>query len=87
MLSDERGEDADGLIDRDESHEAALSFRPAEKPYKITYAGTEPDDPDTDGDGIRDGADDQDFDDVPNLMELSRRMVTGRPPDAREQTR
>ena len=94
LSDDERDEDADGLINRDESHEAALSFRldpgywaglhPAEKPYKITYAGTEPDDADTDGDGIRDGADDQDFDDVPNLMELSRRMATGRPPDARD---
>ncbi len=30
---------------------------------------------DSDGDGILDGADDQDFDDVPNIMELSRNMA------------
>jgi hypothetical protein len=35
-------------------------------------------DPDTDGDGVRDGADDQDHDDIPNLMELSRNMASGR---------
>ena len=28
--------------------------------------------PDTDGDGVRDGADDKDHDDIPNMMELSR---------------
>ena len=44
-----------------------------ETPYPIKYAGTEPDDADTDGDGVRDGADDQDHDDIPNIMELSRR--------------
>ena len=44
----------------------------SEKPYPITYAGTDLVDPDTDGDSVRDGADDQDHDDVPNLMELSR---------------
>ena len=38
----------------------------------LTYAGTRLDDPDTDGDGIRDGADDQDHDDIPNVMECSR---------------
>ena len=39
------------------------------------YAGTKPFDADSDGDGILDGADDQDFDDVPNVMELSRSMA------------
>ena len=43
-----------------------------ERPYPIAYAGTQVDDADTDGDGVLDGADDQDHDDVPNLMELSR---------------
>ena len=33
------------------------------------------------GDGAVDGADDQDNDDVPNLMELSRNRATGRPFD------
>ena len=32
----------------------------------------EPRGADTDGDGVRDGADDQDHDDIPNIMELSR---------------
>ena len=41
----------------------------------IIYAGTEPFDADSDGDGVRDGADDQDYDDVPNVMELSRSMA------------
>ena len=35
----------------------------------IAYAGTDPTDADTDGDGVRDGADDQDHDDIPNIME------------------
>ena len=43
-----------------------------ESPYPVEYAGTRLDDGDTDGDGVRDGADDQDHDDLPNLMELSR---------------
>ena len=34
-------------------------------------------DRDTDGDGILDGADDQDHDDIPNIMELSRNMASG----------
>ena len=46
-----------------------------EKPYPIKYAGTRPYDADSDGDGVLDGADDQDFDDVPNIMELSRNMA------------
>ena len=40
--------------------------------------------PDTDGDGVRDGADDQDHDDVPNLMETSRMAATGFTYDDRE---
>jgi hypothetical protein len=78
MLSDdERDEDADGLTNYDETHGR---LTPAywsgcysrEKPYYVPYQGTRVDDPDTDGDGIRDGADDQDHDDVQNLAELSR---------------
>ena len=45
--------------------------------YYISYAGTALDDADTDGDGIRDGADDQDHDDVPNVMECSRSRAAG----------
>ena len=43
----------------------------------ITYSGTAANDPDSDGDTVRDGADDQDHDDVPNLMELSRMAASG----------
>ena len=48
-----------------------------EKPYYIAYKSHEPDDADSDGDGVRDGADDQDHDDIPNLMELSRFAASG----------
>ena len=48
---------------------------PTEGAYPIKYAGTKAFDADSDGDGILDGADDQDFDDVPNIMELSRNMA------------
>jgi hypothetical protein len=78
FLSDEeRDEDADGLTNYDEDrgrvHPAWwTSCYPAEGPYYITYSDTDIADADTDGDGVRDGADDQDHDDFPNVMELSR---------------
>jgi hypothetical protein len=87
LSDDERDEDADGLSNYMETHgpmaDAAWwgSKYTREHPFHITYAGTNPADPDSDGDGVRDGADDQDHDDIPNLMELSRNMVTGRPFD------
>jgi hypothetical protein len=77
-LSDnERDEDADGLTNFDEAHSRMTPTYWAgcyagEKPYYVSYAGTNLADEDTDGDGIRDGADDQDHDDIPNIMELSR---------------
>ena len=37
-----------------------------EKAYPVVYDGVSPTDPDSDGDGVRDGADDQDHDDIPN---------------------
>jgi hypothetical protein len=43
----------------------------------VPYAGTSPVDADSDGDGILDGADDQDHDDIPNIQELSRHMAAG----------
>ena len=43
----------------------------------MAYAGTNPVDADTDGDGVRDGADDQDHDDIPNVAELSRNAASG----------
>ena len=48
----------------------------------MAYAGTDLTNPDTDGDGIRDGADDQDHDDIPNVMELSRFEASGGPENA-----
>jgi IPT/TIG domain len=77
LSDDERDEDADGLTNYDENTgRATLGFWKAchnkEKPYPLTYAGTDLVDPDSDGDGVRDGADDQDHDDLPNVMELSR---------------
>jgi hypothetical protein len=48
-----------------------------EKPFSLPYAATDVTDPDSDGDGVRDGADDQDHDDVPNLMEVSRQAASG----------
>jgi hypothetical protein len=77
-LSDnERDEDGDGLTNYDETHGRMQpiywqSCYSLERPYGVAYAGTNVLDPDTDGDGVLDGADDQDHDDIPNLMELSR---------------
>jgi hypothetical protein len=77
VSDDERDEDADGLTNYDEAHGRMTpgyweSCYESEGPPEIAYEGTDLADPDTDGDGIRDGADDQDHDDVPNMMELSR---------------
>jgi hypothetical protein len=77
LSDDERDEDADGLSNFDENTGRTQagwwsSCYAAEKAYYITYTDTDLGDPDTDGDGVRDGADDQDHDDFPNVMELSR---------------
>ena len=82
ISDDERDEDADGLTNFDETHgrmtaEYWKGCYDREKPYGVSYAGTSVVDPDTDGDGILDGADDQDHDDVPNMMELSRNAASG----------
>jgi hypothetical protein len=82
LQDDERDEDADGLTNYEETH-GRLTFAfwrscySQERPFPIEYAGTDVIDPDTDGDGVRDGADDQDHDDVPNLLEISRMMASG----------
>ena len=83
FLSDqERDEDADGMINFDENTGRTqagwwTSCYDFEAPYYITYTDTDIADPDTDGDGVRDGADDQDHDDFPNVMELSRIDASG----------
>ena len=82
VSDDERDEDADGLTNYDEAHGRATreyweGCYTLEKPYKIAYANLDLADADSDGDGIRDGADDQDHDDIPNVMELSRNAASG----------
>jgi hypothetical protein len=86
-LSDaERDEDADGLSNWAETRGCMYrkywdDVYDKETPYYLPYGGTLLDNPDTDGDGIRDGADDQDHDDVPNMMECSRVLASGLPED------
>jgi Bacterial TSP3 repeat len=82
LSDDERDEDADGLTNYDETHGRMLptywgGCYAREAQYPVAYAGTDPVDADTDGDGVRDGADDQDHDDLPNVAELSRNAASG----------
>lgn len=83
FLSDnERDEDADGLTNFDEAHgrmtpEYWNACYGIEKAYPVAYQGTDIADADTDGDGVRDGADDIDHDDIPNVMEFSRFAASG----------
>jgi hypothetical protein len=82
ISDDERDEDADGLSNYDETHGRMnpaywSSCYGPEGIYPIHYAGTDVANPDSDGDGVRDGADDQDHDDIPNIMELSRIAASG----------
>jgi hypothetical protein len=81
----ERDEDGDGLTnwaetrgclgEGDAGQEYWTKLYKDETKYYLAYQGTALDDPDTDGDGILDGADDQDHDDVPNVMECSRSLA------------
>jgi hypothetical protein len=78
----ERDEDADGLTNGDELHRWMspawwAQCYASELPFHLGYQGTDVLDPDTDGDGVRDGADDQDHDDIPNVLELSRNLASG----------
>jgi hypothetical protein len=89
LADDERDEDADGISNWDETHgRMTPGYWTAqygrETPFRISYAGTSVADPDSDGDGVRDGADDQDHDDVPNIVELSRNANTGRSLDPKD---
>ena len=82
LSDEERDEDADGLTNFDEtrgcmgSQEYWTKLYDKESKYYLAYSGTRLDDEDTDGDDVRDGADDADHDDLPNLMECSRTMAT-----------
>jgi len=82
LRDDELDEDADGLSNYDEVRGSLspswwTTFHAKERAYVVEYAGTQLDDPDSDGDGVLDGADDQDHDDIPNVRELSRRLSGG----------
>jgi hypothetical protein len=73
----EQDADGDGLSNWDEANGRMLqSWWTAEyedeKVYPLTYTGTDLTDPDTDGDGIKDGADDQDHDGLSNQFEITR---------------
>jgi IPT/TIG domain len=81
LSDEERDEDADGLSNFDESRGCGnqdywIKLYDKEAKYYLTYAPSALDDPDSDGDGVRDGADDADHDDLPNVMECSRGMAT-----------
>jgi hypothetical protein len=81
LSDDERDADGDGLANWDESHGRLL---PAwwvgvyggdpykETTYPVAFAGPDMLDADTDGDGILDGADDNDFDGLSNTFEATR---------------
>ena len=87
FLSDgDRDEDADGLTNIDElrarmTREYWTKCYPEEVPFPLDPGQTNrplsPFNPDSDGDGVRDGADDEDHDDLPNIMELSRMAASG----------
>ena len=82
LADDERDEDADGLTNYDETHgrmtpDYWAGCYSMESAYGIPYAAPKVDEADSDGDGVLDGADDQDHDDIPNLMELSRYAASG----------
>ena len=84
LSDDERDEDGDGLSNYQETIGPMQgqswwnTFYPGEKPFTPhAWPGTQVDDPDSDGDGILDGADDQDHDDYPNIVEESREQIAG----------
>jgi hypothetical protein len=80
----ERDADADGLANWDESHgrmtpewwpatyKGKVAGTKKETPYPVSYPGTNMVDPDTDGDGVLDGPDDQDHDGLTNMFEVVR---------------
>jgi hypothetical protein len=78
MLDDgERDADGDGLSNWDEANGRMnqdwwTAVYKDEKRYPLTYSGTDMTNPDTDGDGIPDGADDQDHDGLSNQFEVTR---------------
>ena len=83
LSDDERDGDGDGLTNWDESHGRMLQKwwddvytgepgYPKETRYPNTFPGVSIFDPDSDGDGIVDCADDQDHDGLSNMFEVAR---------------
>jgi hypothetical protein len=84
LSDDERDGDGDGLTNWDEAHgrmtqdwwDAMYSGEgvgpPKETRYPLTFPGVSIFDPDSDGDGVNDGADDQDHDGLSNMFEVAR---------------
>jgi hypothetical protein len=73
----ERDADGDGLSNWDEANGRMTqawwtAAYKDEKKYPLTYAGVDMTNPDTDGDGIPDGADDEDHDGLSNAYEVAR---------------
>ena len=77
LTDDEKDVDGDGLTNWDEAHGRMVpgwwqrAF-PSEQAYTVTYLQTDWLDPDTDGDGLPDGADDVDHDGYANQNEIDR---------------
>ena len=77
LTDDEKDVDGDGLTNWDEAHgrmtpEWWRAVYRDEKPFTLSYERTDWLDPDTDGDGLPDGADDVDHDGYSNASELDR---------------
>jgi len=78
LTDDERDVDNDGLGNWVEAHGPLsgqgwwTNIYETEKAYGVSFTGTDWLDPDTDGDGLVDGLDDQDHDGYNNITETSR---------------
>jgi hypothetical protein len=78
LSDDEKDIDGDGLSNYEEEHGPLMaqswwaSQYPNDGTYPLPYAGTNWLNPDTDGDGTLDGADDQDNDGYTNIEEVFR---------------
>ena len=77
LTDDEKDVDNDGATNWDEAHGRLVydwwsAAYETEKPYKPQYGSLDWLDPDTDGDGVLDGYDDQDYDDVNNINDINR---------------
>jgi len=77
LTDDEKDVDHDGLVNWDEAHGRMqpdwwTKVVSTEKPFTVKFLATDWLDPDTDGDGLADGADDVDHDGYANANELNR---------------